>query len=105
MATSGRQIKVEFEIGGQKEEELYDRVLVAVGRTPNSENLGLENTKVALDDKGFIKVNQKQQTSEPGIYAIGDIAGGVLLAHKATKEGRIAVEVITGEESSSAGII
>jgi dihydrolipoamide dehydrogenase len=59
---------------------------------------------VTLDDKGFIKVNEKQQTTDPSIYAIGDIAGGVLLAHKATREGRIAVEVITGEESSSAGV-
>src|SRR5438309_3440989 len=99
MATVGKQIKVEFEMDGQKKEELYDRVLVAVGRTPNSENLGLENTKVTLDDKGFIKVNEKQQTTDPAIYAIGDIAGGVLLAHKASREGRNAVEVITGVSS------
>jgi dihydrolipoamide dehydrogenase len=105
MATSGKQIKVEFELDGQKKEELFDRVLIAVGRSPNSENLGLENTKVALDEKNFIQVNEKQQTSDPAIYAIGDIAGGVLLAHKATKEGRIAVEVITGEESSSKDVI
>src|SRR5205085_3032742 len=103
MATSGKQIKVEFDLDGQKKEELYDRVLVAVGRTPNSDDLGLENTKVSLDQKGFIKVNEKQQTTDPSIYAIGDIAGGVLLAHKASKEGRIAVEAITGEESSSEG--
>lgn len=104
MSTAGKQIKVEFEMDGQKKEELYDRVLVAVGRTPNSEDLGLENTKVTLDEKGFIKVNEHQQTTDPNIYAIGDIAGGVLLAHKATREGRVAVEVITGEESSSAGV-
>src|SRR6267154_1175486 len=104
MSTRGKQIKVEFELDGQKKEELYDRVLVAVGRTPNSADLGLENTKVTLDEKGFIKVNEKQQTSDPAIYAIGDIAGGVLLAHKATKEGRIAVEVITGEDSAFSGI-
>src|SRR5262249_11573448 len=89
MATSGKQLKVEFEFDGQKKEELYDRVLIAVGRTPNSENLGLENTKVSLTDKGFIKINEKQQTTDPAIYAIGDIAGGLLLAHKATKEGKI----------------
>jgi dihydrolipoamide dehydrogenase len=105
MATSGKQIKVEFELDGQKKEEHFDRVLVAVGRAPNSQDLGLENTKVALDEKGFIKVNEKQQTSDPSIYAIGDIAGGVLLAHKATKEGRIAVEVINGEESTMSGTI
>jgi len=104
MATVGKQIKVEFEIDGQKREELYDRVLVAVGRSPNSQDLGLENTKVTLDDKGFIKVNEKLQTTDPAIYAIGDIAGGILLAHKASKEARIAVEVIAGEEGAFTGV-
>ena len=105
MSTSGKQIKVEFETDGQKKEELFDRVLVAVGRTPNSHDLGLENTKVTLDDRGFVKVDEHQQTTDPAIYAIGDIAGGVLLAHKATREGRIAVEVITGESSSSSNVV
>jgi dihydrolipoamide dehydrogenase len=100
MATSGRQIKVQFDLDGSKKEELYDRVLVAVGRSPNSEDIGLENTKVALDEKGFIQVNEKMQTADPAIHAIGDIVGGVLLAHKASKEARIAVEVISGEESA-----
>jgi dihydrolipoamide dehydrogenase len=104
MATSGKHIKVEIEFDGQKKEELYDRVLVAVGRVPNSEDLGLENTKVRLDDKGYIKVNEKQQTDDPAIYAIGDIAGGILLAHKATREGRIAAEVIAGQESAFLGV-
>jgi len=104
MATSGKQIKVEFELDGQKKEELYDRVLVAVGRSPNAEDLGLENTKVSFDEKGFIHVNEKQQTTDPSICAIGDIAGGVLLAHKASKEARIAVEVIVGEDSAFADI-
>jgi dihydrolipoamide dehydrogenase len=105
MATVGRQIKVEMEFDGKKVEELYDRVLVAVGRVPNSADLGLENTKVTLDEKGFIKVNAKQQTTDPNIYAIGDIAGGILLAHKAHKEARIAVEVINGEPSSFENVI
>ncbi len=97
MATVGKQIKVAMESGGQKSEELYDRVLVAVGRVPNSTDLGLENTKIQLDERGFVKVNSQQQTDDPSIYAIGDIAGGILLAHKAHKEARIAVEVICGE--------
>jgi len=105
MATSGKQIKVEFELDGQKREELYDRVLVAVGRSPNADDLGLENTKVSFDDKGFIHVNEKQQTTDPAIYAIGDIAGGALLAHKASKEARIAVEVIVGEDSTFTDIV
>lgn len=100
MATSGRQIKVEIEFGGQKAVELYDRVLVAVGRRPNAEDLGLEHTKVERDDKGFIKVDDRQRTADPAIYAIGDIAGGVLLAHKASREARIAVEAILGEHDT-----
>jgi dihydrolipoamide dehydrogenase len=105
MSTAGKQIKVEMEFDGKKVEELYDRVLVSVGRAANSADLGLENTKVVLDEKGFIKVNTKQQTDDPHIYAIGDIAGGILLAHKAHKEGRIAVEVIHGENSINQDIV
>jgi len=99
METKGKQIKVVIEADGNQVEELYDRVLVAVGRVPNCEDLGLEHTKVARDEKGFIKVSATQQTDDPGIYAIGDCAGGVLLAHKASREGRIAVEAITGESN------
>jgi dihydrolipoamide dehydrogenase len=105
MATVGKQIKVEMECDGQKLGELYDRVLVAVGRVPNSADIGLGNTKVTLDEKGFVKVNEKQQTADPNIYAIGDIAGGILLAHKAHKEARIAVEVINGENSVFENVI
>ena len=105
MVTAGHQVKVAMDVGGQKREEWYDRVLVSVGRVPNCDDLGLENTKVVQDDRGFITVNDQQQTSDPSIYAIGDIAGGVLLAHKASKEARIAVEVITGEASTSAKVV
>lgn len=105
MSTVGKQIKVEMEFDGKKVEELYDRVLVSVGRAANSADLGLENTRVVLDEKGFIKVNSKQQTDDPHIYAIGDIAGGILLAHKAHKEGRIAVEVINGGSSINQDIV
>jgi len=97
MATQGKHIKVAMEFDGKKIEELYDRVLVSVGRVPNSKDIGLENTKVTLDEKGFVKVNAHQQTDDPAIYAIGDIAGGILLAHKAHKEARIAVENICNE--------
>lgn len=105
MATVGKQIKVESEYNGQKLSELFDRVLVSVGRVPNSADLGLENTKVQLDEKGFVKVNQHQQTDDPAIYAIGDIAGGILLAHKAHREARIAVENIHGEGSVFESVI
>ena len=96
MATHGKQIKVNMEFGDKCVEENYDGVLVSVGRAPNCYDLGLKNTKVERDDKGFIKVNSKQQTADPNIYAIGDVAGGLLLAHKASKEARIAVQVIAG---------
>jgi dihydrolipoamide dehydrogenase len=105
MSTVGKQIKVEMEYNGQKLEELYDRVLVAVGRIPNSADLGLANTKVELDEKGFVKVDQHQLTSDPNIYAIGDIAGGILLAHKAHREARIAVENINGGDVVNENII
>jgi dihydrolipoamide dehydrogenase len=105
MATAGKQIKVEMEHNGQQVSELYDRVLVAVGRVPNSADLGLENTRAKLDDKGFVKVNHHQQTDDPNIYAIGDIAGGILLAHKAHKEARIAVENINGEDVTFENIV
>jgi len=96
MATSGKQIKVQMKLGDQTLEEHYDRVLIAVGRSPSSDNLGLENTRIQRTDKGFIQVDEKQQTADPNIYCIGDAAGGVMLAHKASREARIAVEVIAG---------
>lgn len=105
MSTAGKQIKVEMEFDGKQVEEQYDRVLVSVGRAPNSVDLGLENTKVTLDEKGFVKVNLQQQTGDPHIYAIGDIAGGILLAHKAHKEARVAVEAINGEHSVMENVV
>src|SRR6185503_14751504 len=106
LSTVGKQIKVVVDDGsGVLKEELYDRVLVSVGRGPNAADLGLENTKVERDDKGFIKVNPRLETTDPGISAIGDIAGGVLLAHKAHKEARVAVETICGESSAWENII
>jgi dihydrolipoamide dehydrogenase len=105
MATSGKQIKVTVEIDKQPREELYDRVLVSVGRVPNLADLGLENTKVIKDDKGFIQCNAQQQTDDPNIYAIGDANGGILLAHRASKEGRVAVEAMLGEQSAFENIV
>jgi dihydrolipoamide dehydrogenase len=105
MATAGKQIKVTMEIDKQARDELYDRVLVSVGRTPNLSDLGLENTKVTKDDKGFIQSNPQQQTDDPNIYAIGDANGGILLAHRASKEAKIAVEAILGEASSFENVV
>jgi dihydrolipoamide dehydrogenase len=105
MATIGKQIQVTSETDGQAKVELFDRVLVCVGRVPNCADLGLDNTKVTRDERGFIKVNSRQQTDEASLYAIGDVTGGALLAHKAAKEARIAVEVITGEYSAFENIV
>jgi len=105
MATSGKQIKVTMEEKGRHKEELYDRILVSVGRIPNCSDLGLENTKVARDEKGFIKVNERRQTADPAVYAVGDVTGGALLAHKASREARIAVEAILGEASAFENIV
>ncbi len=97
MASAGKQVKVVSEHEGKTVEELYDRVLVSVGRVPNGQDLGLENTRAQLDEKGFLKVDERMQTTDPNLYAIGDIAGGILLAHKASKEARVAVENLAGE--------
>ncbi len=74
----------------------YDKVLLSVGRKPNSENLGLENTNVEIDERGIIKVDEQRRTSARNIFAIGDVAGEPMLAHKATHEGRMVAEVLAG---------
>lgn len=92
-------IKVRFESSsGESTEEKFDHVLVSVGRKPNTEDLGLENTDVSLDKPGFIQVDEQRRTAESSIFAIGDVAGEPMLAHKASHEGRIAVEVIAGHK-------
>lgn len=102
LATKGKQIEVTCVLAdGKTKTELYDRVLVSIGRTPNVEDLGLKDAGIEQDEKGFIKVNDKCQTNVENVYAIGDIAGGILLAHKASKEARIAVETILGHNVSS----
>jgi len=105
MSTAGKQIKVALETPEGKKEELYDRVLVSVGRSSNAGDLGLETTQASRDEKGFVTVNAQQQTSDANIFAIGDAAGGIMLAHKASKEARIAVEAICGESSTFENII
>ena len=92
-------IHATFEGADVKErEKVFDRVLVSVGRKPNSEIPGLEKTQVQVGPKGFIQVNPQLQTSDPSIYAIGDVVGEPMLAHKASHEGRTAVEAIAGHK-------
>ncbi len=92
-------VTVSFD-GDVDPQQKFDRVLVAIGRRANTATLGLENTKVQLDGRGFVKVNEQQQTSDEKIYAVGDVAGGMMLAHKASYEGKIAAEVIGGEPAA-----
>ncbi|HZC23467.1 MAG TPA: dihydrolipoyl dehydrogenase [Candidatus Binatia bacterium] len=83
---------------GSQQEKVFDRVLVSVGRKPNSEIPGLEKTQVKVGPKGFIEVNKQLQTADPSIFAIGDVVGEPMLAHKASHEGRTAVEAIAGHK-------
>jgi dihydrolipoamide dehydrogenase len=94
---SGNKIKVSFKAkDGTTSDDEFDRVLVAVGRRPNSTGLGLENTAAQVTDRGFLEVDAQRRTADPNIYAIGDIAGEPMLAHKASHEGIVAVESIAG---------
>jgi dihydrolipoamide dehydrogenase len=82
----------------KEKEQVFDRVLMSVGRRPNSEIPGLDKTQVKVNAKGFIEINLQRQTADPAIYAIGDVAGEPMLAHKAMHEGRTAVEAIAGHK-------
>ncbi len=92
-------VSVNFEGENVKEpEQKFDKVLIAVGRRTVTAGLGLENTKIKTDERGFVVVDEKQQTDEPSVFAIGDIVGGAMLAHKASAEGKVAVEAILGKK-------
>jgi dihydrolipoamide dehydrogenase len=77
-----------------------DKILLSIGRRPNSENLGLDVAGVALDKRGFVTADDQLRTNVPGIYAIGDLIGGMMLAHKATKEGEVVAEIIAGHKAA-----
>jgi dihydrolipoamide dehydrogenase len=93
-------VEVVLEGEAPKAQQRFDRVLVAIGREPGSRDLGLENTGIELDPKGFIKVDDQQRTSDARIFAVGDVVGGMMLAHKASREGKVAAEVIAGQPSA-----
>jgi dihydrolipoamide dehydrogenase len=97
MAAESSGIRVTFD---SQPEQVFDRVLVAVGRRPSASVPGLERTKVTLDERGFIVHDGQMRTAEPSIFAIGDVAGEPMLAHKASHEGRTAVEVIAGHKAA-----
>lgn len=85
---------------GDKTSRSFDKALISAGRKPNSSGLGLKNTRAEVDKHGFIQVDAQGRTAEPNIFAIGDIVGGAMLAHKASHEGRVAAEVIAGQPSA-----
>src|SRR5438552_2311314 len=99
-------MRVTFETNGERggpsgpPEEVFDRVLVAVGRRPNSKIPGLDKTAVKVDAKGFLETDGQRRTAEPTLFAIGDVAGEPMLAHKASHEARVAVEAIQGHRAS-----
>jgi len=93
---NSKNVEVTFAGADGEKKQTFDKVLVTIGRAPNSENLGLDKAGVRMDSKGFIPVNHKRQTSAVHIFAIGDVAGQPLLAHKGSKEGMVAAEVIGG---------
>ena len=100
MKPEAKGIRVTFDgegVKGGDTAQLFDRVLVSVGRRPNSKIPGLDKTRVKLNERGFIQVDEQLRTDEPSIFAIGDVVGEPMLAHKASHEGRVAVEVIAGE--------
>jgi dihydrolipoamide dehydrogenase len=91
-------IRAAFEGGGVPAEERFDRVLMAVGRRPRSKIPGLDTTRVRVDQKGFIETDGQRRTAEPSIFAIGDVAGEPMLAHKASHEARVAIDAIAGHK-------
>ena len=91
-------LRVSFSGTGAPTPQLYDRVLVAVGRRPNGSGIGAEAAGLTVDPRGFLSVDRQMRTSQPHIFAIGDIVGQPMLAHKATHEGKVAAEVIAGEK-------
>ena len=99
VAEEGTGIRVTFEGDVPEKEQVFDRVLVAVGRRPNSKIPGLETTKVKVTASGFIETDAQRRTAEPNIFAIGDVAGEPMLAHKAAHEGRVPVEAIAGHKT------
>jgi len=96
---TGNSIRVELD-GENLEESIleFDKALISIGRTPVTKGLGIENTRISVTERGFVQTNEKCQTSDPKIFAIGDICEGPMLAHKASAEGKVAVEAIAGHK-------
>jgi dihydrolipoamide dehydrogenase len=100
MEENANRVNVTFESDIDTPQKTFNRVLVAIGRKPNSQDIGLGNTKVEVDEKGFVIIDDRQRTADERIFAVGDVAGGMMLAHKASREGKVAAEVIAGQTSA-----
>jgi dihydrolipoamide dehydrogenase len=94
-----KNVSVEYEVGGEKKTETFDKLIVAVGRRPFTKDLGADVAGVALDERGFVKVDAHYKTSAPGVYAIGDVIGGAMLAHKGIEEGVALAEQLAGHHT------
>jgi dihydrolipoamide dehydrogenase len=92
-------VSMTIEVGGEKRTLEVEKVLVAAGRAPNTEDIGLKEAGVQLTDRGFVKINERMETTAKGIYAIGDVAGPPMLAHKGSREGVVLAELIAGHHS------
>jgi dihydrolipoamide dehydrogenase len=97
---AGAALSVKIDVGGEEKAIAADKILVAVGFRPNSEGLGLEAAGVQIDARGYVQVDEQLRSSNPAVFAIGDLVGPPFLAHKASKEGEIAAEVIAGHKSA-----
>ncbi len=97
---TNKGVEVRYNKGGENHKEVYERVLVSVGRQPNSDRVGIENTKAVVNSAGFIEVDSTRRTADKRIYAVGDVAGEPMLAHKAMREGVVAAEAIAGQHAA-----
>jgi dihydrolipoamide dehydrogenase len=98
----GSAVEARFDAG---DAQTFDRVLVAVGRRPSSAGLGLEHTRASADARGFVAVDDRCRTADPAIYAVGDVTGEPMLAHRAMRQGKVAAEVIAGRPAAFDNVV
>ncbi|MHC5112496.1 MAG: dihydrolipoyl dehydrogenase family protein, partial [Planctomycetota bacterium] len=105
VSAGAKGIDVKFEGESQPPSTTFDRILVSIGRRPNTDNLGLDKTDVVVNDRGFIEVDAQMRTADKRIFAIGDAIGNPMLAHKAIREGKVAADVIAGQNVEFQNIV
>mgnify|MGYP001606274696 CR=1 FL=1 len=97
---TGKAVEVEYEVNGEKKKETFDKLVVAVGRRPNTDGLNAKEIGVAIDERGFVKIDAHYKTNVPNVYAVGDVVGGAMLAHKAIEEGVALAEQLAGHHTA-----